>query len=335
MGASITTRVTRAGGKRYAVRYRLGGRAWPVRNAGTFPTMKEARARRDLVAGEIAAGRDPAVLLEQVRAAPAAAKTFKVWAQEYRESRVDLADETRAAIETRTRAMDALLGDRDLAAITPQMVVEWVAGQAMKPSSLKKYMQTMRAVFDYAGVDPNPARDQRVRLPRDEHVELEPPSAADVAAIIAHTPRRWRLALQTLAGTGLRVGELHALEWRDVDAAGSRVRVRHGKSAAARRWVAVPADVMDEILEATPPDDRTPQRRVFAGATPDVLRVTMSRACKAAGIALYSPHDLRHRYASMQVARGVPLPMLAAHLGHSKKTLTLDTYSHVILADGS
>ena len=29
----------------------------------------------------------------------------------------------------------------------------------------------------------------------------------------------------------------------------------------------------------------------------------------------------------------MPLPMLAAHLGHSKKTLTLDTYSHVLLKD--
>ena len=55
------------------------------------------------------------------------------------------------------------------------------------------------------------------------------------------------------------------------------------------------------------------------------------RACKAAKIAIYSPHDLRHRYASIQIARGVPVTNLAAQLGHSRKSLTLDTYSHVLL----
>jgi hypothetical protein len=32
-----------------------------------------------------------------------------------------------------------------------------------------------------------------------------------------------------------------SLEWRDVDVAGSRFRIRHGKTATARRWVSVPA----------------------------------------------------------------------------------------------
>ena len=56
----------------------------------------------------------------------------------------------------------------------------------------------------------------------------------------------------------------------------------------------------------------------------------MARACNTAGIALYSPHDLRHRWASVQVARGVPLPQVAEALGHSRSSLTLDVYSHVI-----
>ncbi len=46
--------------RRFVVRYRLGGRAWPIQHGGSFKTDKEARARRDLVAGELAAGRNPA-----------------------------------------------------------------------------------------------------------------------------------------------------------------------------------------------------------------------------------------------------------------------------------
>ena len=56
----------------------------------------------------------------------------------------------------------------------------------------------------------------------------------------------------------------------------------------------------------------------------------MMRACKAAGIPHYHPHDLRHRYASVKVAEGVPVTAVAAQLGHSRTSLTLDTYSHVM-----
>ncbi len=59
--------------------------------------------------------------------------------------------------------------------------------------------------------------------------------------------------------------------------------------------------------------------------------MTMARARKSAGIADYSPHDLRHRYASVQVARGVPVTLIATPLGHRRNSMTLDTYSHVLI----
>jgi hypothetical protein len=59
----ITARRT-SSGPRYVVRYRLGGRAYPIVHAGSFRTLKEAKVR-DLIAGELAAGRNPA---EAVRA---------------------------------------------------------------------------------------------------------------------------------------------------------------------------------------------------------------------------------------------------------------------------
>jgi integrase len=223
-------------------------------------------------------------------------------------------------------------GDRDPRTITPGDVQEWVTAQGdLKPSSLSRYVATLRLVLDFAGVDPNPARDRRVKLPRIEEAVVEPPSERDVSTIIATVPPRWRLPLRVLAETGLRVGELRDLEWRDVDLASSRFRIRGGKTKAARRWVPVPEAVMEAVAETCPPDDRTPVRRVFAGFTPDVAKNVMARACKAAGIAHYHPHDLRHRYASVQVARGVPVTELAAALGHTKKSMTLDVYSHVLL----
>jgi integrase len=156
-----------------------------------------------------------------------------------------------------------------------------------------------------------------------------------VEAIIEACKPRWRLAVRTLAETGMRVGELCALEWRDVDHAESRFRVRGGKTRAARRWVAVPVDLLEEIAAETPPDDRVGERRVFLGSTPMAMHKVVVRACESAGIPRFHPHDLRHRYASVQIARGVPVTNLAAQLGHAKNSMTLDTYSHVLLNEDS
>ena len=85
--ASITVRTTKRG-RRFVVRYRLGGRAYPIEHGGSFPTMREAKIRRDLVAGELAAGRNPRILLGDARgAARAAPGRSPAVAAEYRETR--------------------------------------------------------------------------------------------------------------------------------------------------------------------------------------------------------------------------------------------------------
>jgi integrase len=333
MASLYITRRRTLTGPRYVVRYRLGGRAYPVVHGGSFEALKEAKTRRDFIAGELAAGRNPADALQVLLEVPTS-RLFRDCAEAYKSSRIDAAPKTIATIESYVKVLNETFGDRDPAKITFADVQDWVAQSGLKASSVRQYLSTLRAVFDHAGLtgEANPARDPRLRLPRQEHEVVEPPSAADVEKIIAKAPKRWRLGLRTLAETGMRVGEAHALEWQDVDVDGSRFRIRHGKTAA-RRFVAVPPALMDEITATTPPDDRTPERRVFPGFTPSAAKNVMSRACTSAGIAHFHPHDLRHRYASVKIAEGVPVTTVAAQLGHSRKSLTLDTYSHVLVAD--
>jgi integrase len=327
---TITTRRTKSG-PRYVVRYRLGGRAYPVEHGGSFKTLREAKARRDLIGGELAAGRNPVDALRTLVEQPTR-RNFHSWARAYETSRVDFAPETAKNLKSHLKRLLPTFGDCDPATIAVAEVQEWVGANVdLKPASLARYLATLRLILDFAGVEPNPARDGRVKLPRIEQAIVEPPSVEQVAAIIEHVPARWRLSLRVLEQTGMRVGELTQLEWRDVDVAESRFRIRHGKTATARRWVGVPAWLMVEVQESCPPDDRSPERRVFQGFSADVAKNVMARACKAAGIAHFHPHDLRHRYASVKIAEGVPVTTLAAQLGHSKKSMTLDTYSHVLV----
>ena len=50
-------------------------------------------------------------------------------------------------------------GQPDPATITIADVQEWIAGLRAQAVDVRRYLATLRTVLDFAGVDPNPARD--------------------------------------------------------------------------------------------------------------------------------------------------------------------------------
>lgn len=321
-------------GRRFAVRYRLGGRSWPIQHGGVFATFKEARARRDLIAGELAASRNPTEVLRLVPDAPAL--TFTAWCERFTASRIDVDASTTRTYAAALRKARERFGTRDPAAITAPEVAEWVSqlAQDRKPGTVKLYVAALRLLFDFAGVEPNPARDSRVRLPKMEREEPNPPSAEHWEAILGAVDARHRLLLVTVEQGGMRVGEAVGLRWGDVDAAGKRLRLR--RSATKRdkaRWVQLPTWLVDLIDATCPLEDRTPERKVFQGVTEGSAYRAMARACKLAKLPHYHPHDLRHRRLSIWHQSGVPAREVAHRAGHSRTSESLDTYSHVMPLD--
>jgi integrase len=109
-------------------------------------------------------------------------------------------------------------------------------------------------VLDFAGVQPNPARDRvRVRLPRENRPEIQPPAAEHVEAVHRLLTPAYRLPLLMLDATGMRVGELEALTWGDVDEPRGRWRVsRTVAKTGYGRWVNVPPVLFAAVLELCP-----------------------------------------------------------------------------------
>jgi integrase len=99
-----------------------------------------------------------------------------------------------------------------------------------------------------------------------------------------------------------------------------------------QRWLPVPDELMDEMAALCPLEDRTSERRVF-GVTDNAIRRGIELACQDAKIAHYSPHDLRHRRISLWVAQGFDPITVKGWSGHSRASMTLDVYSHVVTAD--
>ena len=195
----ITTRST-ASGKRYDVRYRLGGRAYPIVRAGSFKTEREAKARRDLVAGEIAHGRNPLELLAALVVDTGQFVTLEAWGERLVASRIDLVENTRKMYRSHLRKIGATFGDRDPHAITAPDIAGWVAEQAdeRKAGTVAQYLDVLKVLMDYIGIEPNPARDPRVKLPKRVTEEANPPSDEHFLAIIDKLLPRWRLFFITI-----------------------------------------------------------------------------------------------------------------------------------------
>ena len=70
--------------------------------------------------------------------------------------------------------------------------------------------------------------------------------------------------------------------------------------------------------------------QLLAGFDADAFRTALARACRASATPSFSPHDLRHRRASLWHLAGVPVAEAAGRLGHSAQE-HLKTYTHVVL----
>jgi integrase len=329
-------RPTAGGGKRYLVRYRLGGRESTQRYAGSFRTRAEALERRRWVDGELAAMRVPD--LSALDRAPDAAPILRETAAAYRASRIDIAETTRVNIGT---ALNLILGvldaNRRVNRFAPQDIAEAVAklhASGYKRETIRKAVTHLACVFDFAGIERNPVRDKlRVRLPRGEIREPQPPGAEHVEAVFRLLPSKHRLALLWLDWSGARVSSIDTVLVGDYDEPRRRVRLRAAASKTGRAlWVDLP-DALAEALQRTlpPREDRDPDARLFASSGADAIRTSIAKACRAAGVPLWSPHDLRHRRISLLHRQGRTWAEIGALVGQRSLKVTSDTYTHVLV----
>lgn len=326
-----------AGQKRYRVVYRLGGAESKHLYAGSFPTKAKALARKRWVDGELSAMRVPDLAALEVgpARAPTVAEACKRWSA----SRVDVTEGTRVLHRVALGRVLPILGDRTIDTLTGDDVarlIEELSAAGKKRETIRKSVKYLAAVLDFAGVDPNPARDrQRVRLPYEEPQEMNPPTAGHVEAVYRLLVPSYRLPLLWLDWSGARVASVGLLRVGDYDERERRIRLRASTTKTRKAlWVDLP-DVLADALEATlgPREDRDVAAPLFPGVSADRLRTAIARACKASGVPVFSPHDLRHRRISLLHRQGRSWAEIARFVGQRKLSITADTYSHV-MSDG-
>ena len=150
-----------------------------------------------------------------------------------------------------------------------------------------------------------------------------------------------------LASTGMRIGELLALRWRDVDLNGGTVQIRQTvyegvfdtpKTKCSKRPVPLgPSGIAILARDSAPGVD--PDDLVFATGrgTPLSRRNLLNRqfkpTCKRLGLKGVSWHWLRHVTATLSSSAGAPLGAVQTLLGHSSSEITRSIYLEAIPKD--
>lgn len=162
-----------------------------------------------------------------------------------------------------------------------------------------------------------------------------------------------RCAFYLAAQAGLRWGEIYGLTLDNVDAPRRLIRVRHSitnlddlkgpKTRAGNRDVPIPARVADILADWIEHHYVVNERRLlfrtptglFGGAA-NFHNQLWWPLCKRAGLPMSKGdkphfHALRHFAASLMIEMSMPLPDVAALLGHSTFDMTLQVYAHPIV----
>lgn len=268
------------------------------------------------------------------------------------------------------------LGDRPAAEVTTreiETVLRAIARTGVGARTVNFHRQLIRTIYGY-GTKPstfnlprNPAiyADKRREPPQQpldyysvEEIEALARALAEGkhrdndahARITDDNELTWRALedhqdgemVRIAAYTGMRRGELLALQWRDIDFAGSKIVVRRAisggeisDSTKSRRFrdvglSAQAAAALDRVSrrgDFTSPDDFVFCSRVGGRLDGPAFYRRFVRARNAAGLRPLHVHHLRHTFGSLLVAAGIDLATVQAAMGHSSITTT-NRYLH-------
>jgi integrase len=210
----------------------------------------------------------------------------------------------------------------------------------------------MNSAVEERVIPANPLASMRRTAPKYQRPKIESPTKEQVDAILeaAHGHRLEAMIILAVT-TGMRQGELFALQWGDLDLAAGSIMVQRSaqeiagdiqfvepKTAQSRRRIKLSKVAIAALKRRRSLADKEDHdsELVFPSSAGYVLRKSNFQRRnwdpirKAAGLPDAHFHSLRHAAASLMLLKDVNAKIVSEMLGHIDIRLTLNTYSHVL-----
>lgn len=253
------------------------------------------------------------------------------------------------------------LGHKRLREITREDLQRLVAEKVragLSRSWIRSIIAPVRELLNHAMDDGLLERNPALRLARfsrkaeAQKGRIDPLSPEEEGRLLETAERdypRWYPLFLTALRTGMREGELLALEWGQVDFAGGYIQVDRSlsggkvvptKSGRIRRIPLSPtlaktlAD-LKELRTAEATYQGHPLSRLVFGTRngrhldPGTVLDAFYRSLHRAELRRVRFHDLRHTFATRLISNGTSLAYVRDLLGHSSIQITVDVYGHL------
>lgn len=283
-------------------------------------------------------------------------KSTTAYALDYIDALSGVTEGTRARYRTYATKKLGKLGPLPIQAITPKAVSAWIntlEAEGLSRKTMQNYHGFLSGVMKHAlregAIDRNPCVGTRIpETARHEMVFLSRQEFLDLLALV---PEHGRDLVACMPTTGMRWGEITALQVKHVNFEDSTVRIAQAwkwsgtnqpylgvpKTKKSVRTIGVPHMVLtimarlaggkkaNDFLFTNPNTQdvwskSSFQTRVWQPAVKRFQDATGKRP---------RVHDMRHTCASWMIAEGVPLPVIQRHLGHESIQTTVDVYGHL------
>lgn len=225
----------------------------------------------------------------------------------------------------------------------------------LSPSYVGSIMIIVNSAISFAVAEQMcPPLRTPIYKPQTEKSELEILSIEEQTLIEQYVRRNLNptnIGILISLYTGLRIGEVCALSWDDIDLTNNVIHVRHTvarvkndtkdlntksrliidepKTRASKRDIPIPSTLLPAILEyrsISSSDYLVSDNAAFV--SPRTYEYRYHRVLDCCGVAPINYHALRHTFASRCIAVGVDVKSLSEVLGHGNSAITLNTYVH-------
>ena len=232
------------------------------------------------------------------------------------------------------RSVNPFLGEKLISEITPLEIERWIRyrlEQGVMKITVNRGLQVLKKMFNIAigegFTTDNPVRKVKMFSEKDNQkerilTEEEEPRLLEMCADYL------RPVVITALHTGMRRGEILALEWARVDMEKRTIKVTYTKTDRPR-FIEINATLFEVLRRQriSNPAGELVFASSWTGRPLNGVRKAFVRACKTAGIAGLRFHDLRHTFASRLIEKGVDIVTVKELLGHSTILLT-QRYTH-------
>ncbi|MCB5951432.1 site-specific integrase [Enterococcus sp. BWT-B8] len=246
------------------------------------------------------------------------------------------------------------LGKKKLSSIERKDIIAFIqqlSALRYSESTIKNILTILKSMFNYAldyeYISGNPCSNISISARKAKKVRALSIDTQRRLEALSFQERECSAVIIGLA-TGMRIGEISALRWEDIDfyrevitvqrtlqripdlenTKKTKIIISSPKTSSSQRDIPLPKYLKEYLLS---------KKRLASSeyvisangsfAEPRVINYRLKKLLETAEMEVFSFHVLRHTFATRCVESGVDVSSLSKLLGHTSTKLTLDTYT--------